>query len=268
LQSEDGWDLRQVYLGYLANGHDPVVAAGRLIERFQPDQLSPGATFWPALAAVQVEAGRLTEGIRRRALDVIESGSATAAWERAGARAAEVRRHGAALVKLRAEIERPAPSPVELPRPLTARKRIQAMMMPYWRKLTPQAQRVAVELGQPPPRDLGRLRAFLASIPPDQAWLAASQEARTLRWQQAFADDVVAESRKRLAEQGVPEDAIQRGADGAGMSQAVRDDLLRLAHFLPQRDELVAFRQALWQFVNDGPLPLRPPSYPESLRRT
>jgi hypothetical protein len=260
-QSEDAWDLRQAYLLSLARGDNGPAAAALLAARFQPGQASSHETFWPALAASQAEAGRLGEDVRARALEVILDGSAIGEWERAGAAAAEIRRHAAALEQLRVQLERASPPAVAAPRPLAARRRVRAMLAPYWRRMTPQAQRVAAELAQIAPRDVASLRAARALLPRDQVWLVVAQAARAQRWHQAFCAEVIAESHSRLAQRGIGEDTPLT----ASLDRAVRDNLQLLARFRADHEQATAFLQAVWQLVDDDPKPLRPPSYPASL---
>jgi hypothetical protein len=266
-QNEDAWDIRQVYLQRLAQDDDPAAAAASLAGRFLADAAGHGTVFWPALAAAQSEAGALLPDVSERALAVLDGGAVEEAWREAGALQAEIRGARAALGKLRAELTQPGRPPDGPPRALTPRNRIRTMLAPYWRRLTPRAQQVGVLVGNPPPRDLERIRRSLDLLEPGQAWLVVAQATRSLRWQKAFCDEVVMASRGRLALHGVGADeGVTAGAARAG-SDAQHDDRLLLARFEPEQQELGSFMAALWDAVHDDPALLRPPSYPASLKR-
>ncbi len=77
-------DVRAGFRALLAEGVDTPLATSRLIaemdDAFDDDDEAPAA--WLALAETQWDAGRLQPSVRARALELIETGAALAAFER------------------------------------------------------------------------------------------------------------------------------------------------------------------------------------------
>ncbi len=75
-------DVRREYLELLASGSSDREAC-RTIEADWKDSIADrddGPVFWLALAAIQWEYGRLSDRVKRRALEIINSGKAAERW--------------------------------------------------------------------------------------------------------------------------------------------------------------------------------------------
>lgn len=77
-------DIEAEFRDMMGEGVGVDDAVKKLIEIWDPenDLEDEGAEFWLALAAVQVKTGRLSEMVKKRALEIIESGLGVAGFER------------------------------------------------------------------------------------------------------------------------------------------------------------------------------------------
>ncbi|MGJ8637019.1 MAG: DUF4259 domain-containing protein [Phycisphaerales bacterium] len=82
--SDTALDIEAEFRDMMGEGVGVEDAVKKLIEDWDPenDIEDEGAEFWLALAAVQVKAGRLTEMVKKRALEIIESEAGVAGFER------------------------------------------------------------------------------------------------------------------------------------------------------------------------------------------
>jgi hypothetical protein len=116
-------DIRDEWRDAVLDGLDSDAATDRLLESFSDllddptdEEADNEKPFWIALAAAQMETGRLAPGVRDRALEIISSGGDVERWledgdevsarqrERARARA-----FGRQIARPPAEAEAPAP---------------------------------------------------------------------------------------------------------------------------------------------------------------
>lgn len=100
-------DVREEYRQLLGDGVDDADAAERVLAEYaaDPDDMVVAVL---ALAWTQSALGRLDDGLRDRALALIDDGTALAAWQ--DAPAADVRARRAALARLRAKLTGPQPA--------------------------------------------------------------------------------------------------------------------------------------------------------------
>lgn len=106
-------DVRDEWREAILGGADAAHASESLIGRYREESGEP--VFWIALAAAQMETGRLQPDVRDRALALIDGGAALDPWEGAGARARRER----VLRRLAQRLRGPQPAPKTLrgPRP-------------------------------------------------------------------------------------------------------------------------------------------------------
>lgn len=82
-QDDDTCDIKEEYLNYLRIGKTNEEALQEVIsdnkEMIKDDEIGP--LFWLALADTQWKYGRLTNDIRDRALEVIDSGKDLERWK-------------------------------------------------------------------------------------------------------------------------------------------------------------------------------------------
>lgn len=113
--------VRDAYRERLADGMDGIAATADLIAQWKVEALDPidddALLFWLALAATQWKVGRLEDGVRSKAITIIDSGEDLKRWEEAGTKAVTQRR--AVLQKLRDQLlsSQPAPKKVRVERP-------------------------------------------------------------------------------------------------------------------------------------------------------
>src|SRR5437016_10055019 len=76
-------DIRDAFEDELASGADPSTAAKRVIASFGDavDDSDEGPVIYLALAALQLEQNALDEDIRKRALEIIDTGEGMDRWE-------------------------------------------------------------------------------------------------------------------------------------------------------------------------------------------
>lgn len=101
-------DIREEYRRLLGDGITAPEATNRLIREWQPSishDPDLAAVFWLALAVTQWKCGRLEEGVKREAIQVIDSGAAIRAWKGSG----EERRRAAVLDATRKSLNEPQP---------------------------------------------------------------------------------------------------------------------------------------------------------------
>jgi hypothetical protein len=100
-------DVRGEYLDLLATGRSDLEAR-RTIENDWKDSIADsddGPVIWLALAATQWEYGRLSDRVKRRALQVISTGKDVRRWESSS----QKKRRNLALERLRAKLQSAQP---------------------------------------------------------------------------------------------------------------------------------------------------------------
>lgn len=113
-------DVRDAYRERLADGMEGTAATADMIAQWKVDSLDPvddeAMLFWLALAATQWKVGRLEDGVRSKAIAIIDSGEDLKRWEESGTKALTQRR--AVLQKLRDQLlsSQPAPKKVRVER--------------------------------------------------------------------------------------------------------------------------------------------------------
>jgi hypothetical protein len=111
-------DVRDEWREAILDGRSPEEATNRVVMQFgqaiegDPDEV---AVFWMALAAAQMETGRLQPRVRDRALAVIETGGDVERWAEENPGLA--RRREGVLERLAAKLRGPQPKPKRLRRP-------------------------------------------------------------------------------------------------------------------------------------------------------
>ncbi|GAB3318734.1 hypothetical protein GCM10027451_37940 [Geodermatophilus aquaeductus] len=108
-------DVRDSYRHLLEDRVPDDEATRRTIVEWQGLDAEEEPVFWLALAATQSRHGRLTDEVRGRALEVIDSGRDLIRWQAWGPGPAEARR--AVLASLRTELTGPQPSRRTVRRP-------------------------------------------------------------------------------------------------------------------------------------------------------
>src|SRR5262245_14560632 len=96
-------DVRDDYLGRLAEGAKPAAASKAIIRSYGKLDIDEAPVFWLALAATQWEYGALDATVKRRAVAVIARGDSPD-WKGNKQRAA-------ALAKLAARLDKKPPKP-------------------------------------------------------------------------------------------------------------------------------------------------------------
>jgi len=84
---DDAADIREEYRRLLGEGISGPEATDRLIKEWQPSigrDPDLAAVFWLALAVTQWKYGRLEEGVKQEAIQVIDSGAALRLWKGSG----------------------------------------------------------------------------------------------------------------------------------------------------------------------------------------
>lgn len=119
-------DIRGDWREAIVDGEDPAEVTRRLVDRYGQDGRDPDEriVFWLALAAAQMETGRLDAAVRDRALALIDAGGDVARWREEGEALARQRER--VLRRLAEQLRGPQPKPKRL------------------RKTTPRAVRFAV----------------------------------------------------------------------------------------------------------------------------
>lgn len=110
-------DVRRAWRDAILDGLTPNDAVQRLVAEFVEElaDADDEKVFWIALAAAQLETGRLQPGIRDRALEVIASGGDVARWAEDDPGLA--RHRASVLQRLAAKLRGPQPQPKRLRRP-------------------------------------------------------------------------------------------------------------------------------------------------------
>ncbi|WP_127783698.1 DUF4259 domain-containing protein [Rhodococcus sp. X156] len=108
-------DVRGDYRELLEDEVPDEEATRRVVAEYQYLDQDQAHVLWLALAAAQHQVGRLDEEVRRRALDVIDSGEGLQLWEEAGS--TELAGRKAALAALREQLTGPQPARKTLRRP-------------------------------------------------------------------------------------------------------------------------------------------------------
>jgi hypothetical protein len=104
-------DIRDAYLGRLADGEKPAAASRAMIEEYGDDDEDEGPIFWLALAATQWEYGALDAKVKRQALNILDGGGDSLAWTESGKNPRRV----AVLAALARKLRTPPP-PLKRPR--------------------------------------------------------------------------------------------------------------------------------------------------------
>ncbi len=103
-------DVRDDYRELIGEGVSGTEATRRLVEEYRPDDDPSDTVFWLGLAATQWRLGRLEEGVKERALRIIEDETDLRRWEEE-ASPRDVGRRRVALEKLREQLLAPQPPP-------------------------------------------------------------------------------------------------------------------------------------------------------------
>ena len=111
-------DVRGEWRDAILDGVEPESATQRLLDQFGDARADEddGPLFWIALAAAQMETGRLQPEIRDRALSIIDSGGDVAGWESEG-NMRSARQRARVLERLAEKLRGPQPTPKRLRRP-------------------------------------------------------------------------------------------------------------------------------------------------------
>lgn len=116
LDNDFAADAHAEFLGLMEEGVSPRRAVRRMVKEAcldgDPYEVCP---FWLGLAMAQVESGRLTRGVRKKALHIIDSGMDLAIWESDSP--GDVADRRAVLAKLRERITGPQIRPTRMSRP-------------------------------------------------------------------------------------------------------------------------------------------------------
>lgn len=112
-------DVRAEFRELVAGGIDPETAVERLVESHQVEPDTSDITgdvdaiqFWTALAATQVQCGRLTERVTQAVLEIDRTGADAQHWQELPA--ADQRRRAKALQKLVAQVTGPQRKPTRI----------------------------------------------------------------------------------------------------------------------------------------------------------
>lgn len=108
-------DVRSEYRELLEDQISDEEATRRVIEAYQHLDDDERHVLWLALAAAQSQLGRLDDGVKRRALEIIDEGHGLQLWEEAGAN--ELAKRKSALAKLRKNLVGPQPARKTVRRP-------------------------------------------------------------------------------------------------------------------------------------------------------
>lgn len=109
LEDDFAADVSSSFVAHLYDGMDPQQATERVIEEYGVLDVDEHPVFWLSLAATQLEYGRLVDGVKARALDVIRSGEDLARWDGA-------KRRARVLAELARKLEGPQKPPKKLPK--------------------------------------------------------------------------------------------------------------------------------------------------------
>ncbi|HUY58616.1 MAG TPA: hypothetical protein VMV16_02800 [Solirubrobacteraceae bacterium] len=109
-------DVRADWRDAIIDGEEPEDVTQRLIDRYIRGRSDSGDTlvFWLALAAAQLETGRLDADVRDRALTIIDSGGDVARWRETGESLGRQRQK--VLDRLAQKLRGPQPKPKRLRR--------------------------------------------------------------------------------------------------------------------------------------------------------
>jgi hypothetical protein len=109
-------DVRDAWRDALIETRDESAAFAAVAETFKDEiggDPEDASVFWLALAAAQMETGRLRDDVRERAVAIIDRGDDLARWEEIAGR----RQRAKVLERLRAKLEGPQPAPKRIRRP-------------------------------------------------------------------------------------------------------------------------------------------------------
>jgi hypothetical protein len=112
-------DVRDEWRDAILDELSPEDATQRLLESFAEylEDAETETVFWMALAAAQMETGRLLPDVRDRALAIIDAGGDVDRWREDGD-ASLARRRARVLERLAAKLRGPQPKPKRLRRPV------------------------------------------------------------------------------------------------------------------------------------------------------
>lgn len=119
LDNDTALDVREEFRELVADGLDPETAVERLVESYQVEPDLSDVTgdvdavqFWTALAATQVQCGRLSERVKQAVLEIAGSGADGPHWHELPA--ADQRRRAKAIQKLVAKVTGPQRKPTRI----------------------------------------------------------------------------------------------------------------------------------------------------------
>lgn len=112
-------DIRDQFRDLIADGKSTEAATKKVLIDYSDtrDDEEEGPTFWIALAATQLQCGRLLNRIRDKAVRIIDQGGDLPRWQEGGADPKDCARRKAALAKLRRDLMAPPRAPVKIPKP-------------------------------------------------------------------------------------------------------------------------------------------------------
>lgn len=100
--SDTGLDIRGDFRDMMGDGVPVDEAVAKLIEQYDPDDCEEeAAEFWFALASAQIQTGRLTELVKKRALELIASGDGLEVFARDCPEALPARKRAIKLLEKR-----------------------------------------------------------------------------------------------------------------------------------------------------------------------
>ena len=116
LSNDVARDVRHIWREALIDGHDDEAATAHVLEQLGDvfDDPDDGIVAWLALAAAQMQTGRLQPSVRDRALAIIDAGADVDRWHE---NASLARQRTKALESLAAKLRGPQPVPKTLTRP-------------------------------------------------------------------------------------------------------------------------------------------------------
>ena len=108
-------DVRNDFRELIGDGLSPEEATARLMTRYGSivDDPEGGTTFWLGLAVTQWKSGRLQESVKKRALEIIDSGADLRLWSEDEKL---VKARAAVLAETRAQLLSPQPAAKRIPK--------------------------------------------------------------------------------------------------------------------------------------------------------
>jgi hypothetical protein len=114
--SDTAADIRGEYRDLIGDGVSSEEASRTVLEKWNGSlhEQDEAPEVWIALAAAQLECGRLQPYVLERALEMIDSGEEVRRWERLDASASDVKRRAQALATLREKLTGPQRKPARI----------------------------------------------------------------------------------------------------------------------------------------------------------